>query len=94
MSQDVEVGCYWFLSIRVLDVTMVAIEADVEGVLCLSHILLLASPSPNEVDDIMCLARGVSSYMEGLTSGGAHKCFPGTDVLACEAAAMVQLNVG
>ena len=94
MSWDVEVGCYWFLSTCVLDVTMVTIEADVEGVLCLSHILLLASPSLNEVDDITCLAGGCSLYMEGLDSGGARKCLPGTDVLACEAAAMVRLTVG
>ena len=72
-----------------------------EGVLCLSHILLLASPALYEIDDITCLAGGCSSYMEGLASGGAHKCLHGTDVLACEAmlvttwaAAMVRRTVG
>ena len=43
-------GCYWFLSTLVLDLTLVTIEADV--VVRLYHILLLASPSLNEVDDI------------------------------------------
>ena len=41
MSQDVEVGCYWFLCFIIFDVTLVSIEADVAGILCFSHILLL-----------------------------------------------------
>ena len=42
-SRDVEVGIYWFLCSIILDVTAVSIEADVERILCFSHILLLAS---------------------------------------------------
>ena len=101
VSQDVEVGRYWLLSSLVLDVTAVSIEADLEGVLCFSRILLLASPALYEVDDIARLAGGCSSYMEGLVSGGTLKCFPSLNVLACEApsvatraAAEVQLTVG
>jgi len=37
------VGIYWFLCSIILDVTAVSIEADVERILCFSHILLLAS---------------------------------------------------
>ena len=43
MTRDVEVGIYWFLCSIILDVTAVSIEADVERILCFSHILLLAS---------------------------------------------------
>ena len=43
MPWDVEVGIYWFLCSIILDVTAVSIEADVERILCFSHILLLAS---------------------------------------------------
>ena len=46
VSRDVEVGCYWLLSSLVL---AVSIEADMEGVLCFSHVLLLASPALDEV---------------------------------------------
>ena len=40
-------------------------QADMEGVLCFSHILLLASPALDEVDDIARHAGGCSSYVEG-----------------------------
>ena len=100
-SQAVEVGRYWLLSSLVLDVTAVSIEADMEGVLCFSYMLLLASPALDEVDDIARLAGGCSSYVEGLASGSTLKRFPSPNVLACEApsvstraAAEVRLTVG
>ena len=69
-----------------------------EGVLCFSPILLLASPALDEVDDIARLAGGCSSYMEGLASGGTLKRFPSPNVLApsvaTRAAAKVRLTVG
>ena len=62
-----------------------SIEVDMEGIRCFSHILLLASPALDKIDDIAGLAGGCSSYMEGLASGGANKCLPRTNVLASEA---------
>ena len=41
-----------------------SIEADVEGILCLSLLLLLASPALNEVDDVADIVGGCSSCME------------------------------
>ena len=43
----VEMCRYWLLHLPMLDVIAVSVEADVEGVLCLSHILLLAPPALN-----------------------------------------------
>ena len=52
VARGVEVGCYWFLEPLVADVTAMSIEADVEGILCFSHVLHLASLALNEVDDV------------------------------------------
>ena len=41
VAQDVQMGCYWFLEFLVVDVTVMSVEADVERVLCLSHVLQL-----------------------------------------------------
>ena len=38
VARGVEVGCYWFLEPLVMNVTAMSIEADVEGILCFSHI--------------------------------------------------------
>ena len=78
MSRDVEVGSYWFLCSILFDVTAVSVEVDMEGILCFSHVLLLASSAFNKIDDIAGLAGGCSSYMEGLASGGANKCITRT----------------
>ena len=52
---------YWFLCPLVRDVVAMSIEADVEGVLCLSNILLSALPAIDQVDHVPCLAGGRSS---------------------------------
>ena len=84
MSQDVEVGSYWFLCSVI--VTAVSIEADMAGILCFSHILLLASSAFDKLYSWCAgLAGGCSPYVEGLASSGANKCIPRTDVLASEA---------
>ena len=44
-------GCYWFLEFLGADVTAVSVEADVERVLRLSHVLRLALPALDEVDN-------------------------------------------
>ena len=86
MSQDVEVGSYWFLCSVTFDVTAVSIEADMAGILCFSHILLLASSAFDKLYSWCAgLAGGCSPYVEGLASSGANKCIPRTDVLASEA---------
>ena len=48
------------------NVSAVAIQADMEGVLSFSHVLLSALLA---LDQILGLASGCSSYMEGLSSG-------------------------
>ena len=50
------------------DVIRMAIQADMEGILCLSHVLLFAL---NQVDDILGFASGRGMYMESLSSGFA-----------------------
>jgi len=52
VAWGVEVSCYWFLEPLVMDVTVMSIEADVEAILCFSHVLHLASLALNEVDDV------------------------------------------
>ena len=76
---------YWLLSSSILYVTSVSVEVNVEGVLCFSHVLLLASSASNYVDDVAGLACCCNSYMEGLTSGGAFECLSSPDVSACKA---------
>ena len=36
MSWDSEMGSYWFLCSIILNVTVMSVEADVEGILCFS----------------------------------------------------------
>ena len=43
-------------SVRRFFVTSMSIEANVEGVLCLSHVLLPESSAFNYIDDVACLA--------------------------------------
>ena len=73
-------------SVRRFFVTSVCVEANVEGVLCLFHVLLPASSAFNYIDDVAGLACCCSSYVEGLTSGGAFECVSSLDVSASKAA--------
>ena len=57
MAWAVEMASYWFLCPLMCDVVAMSIEADVEGVLCLPNILLLAI---DQVDDVPYLAGGRS----------------------------------
>ena len=56
VSRGVEMGSHWFLELLVANVAAVSIEADMERVLCLPHILQFAFPALDEVDDIPRLA--------------------------------------
>ena len=60
MAQSLEVGRYCLLCSLVPDVTSMSIQAYMEGVL---HIVFLAPPTFDEVDDITHLAGGYCSYM-------------------------------
>ena len=62
MSRGVEMGSHWFLELLVANVTAVSIEADMERVLCLSHVLQFAFSALDEVDDILHLADGSTEY--------------------------------
>ena len=57
-------GSHWFLELLVANATAVSIEADMERVLCLPHILQFAFPALDEVDDIPRLAGCCCSYVE------------------------------
>ena len=88
-SCTAKVGSYWLFCPAMNNIVAMAIQADMEGVLCLSHILFMAFLTLNQVDHILGLTSGHSSYMEGLSSndtpyGGA--CF---NVVAGEAAFIV-----
>ena len=62
-------GLYWLLYPPVCNVVAMAIKADMKGILCFSHILLSALLPLDQVDQILGLASGCSSYMEDLSSG-------------------------
>ena len=82
VSQGVEMGSHWFLQLLVANVAAVSIEADVERVLCLPHVLQFAFPALDEVDDVPRLAGCCCSYVVGVAGGSAHESILGLDVLA------------
>ena len=68
------------------DVIEMSIKADVEGVLCLSNVLLSALPAFDQVDHIPCLAGGCSTYVEVLFRGRTSEVSARLDMAAGEAA--------
>ena len=58
MSRLVEVVGYWFLQSLVGNIRPVSIEANVEAILCLTNILLLAHFALNQIDQVVCFASG------------------------------------
>ena len=82
VSRSVEMGSHWFLELLVADVTAVSIKADMERVLCLPHVLQLAFPALDEVDDFPRLSGCCCSYVVGAAGGRAHESILGPDVLA------------
>ena len=78
----VEMGSHWFLELLVANVTVVSIEADMERVLCLPHVLQFAFSALDEVDDVPRLAGCCCSYVVGTASGSAHESILSPDVLA------------
>ena len=81
VARGVEMGSYWFLEPLVADVTAVSIEADMERVLCLPHVLQFAYPALDEVDNVSRLAGCCCSYVVGAASGRAHESVPGLYLL-------------
>ena len=69
VPRGVEMGSHWFLELLVANVTVVSIEADMERVLCLPHVLQFAFPALDEVDDVPRLAGCCCSYVVGSASG-------------------------
>ena len=82
VARGVEMGCYWVFEPLVVDVALMAVEADVKRVLCLSHVLQLAFLALDEVDDIPRFAGCCCLYMEGAAGGSTCKSVLGPDVLA------------
>ena len=58
-----EMASHWFLCPPVCDIIATFNEANVAGVLCLSHVLLSVFPTFNRVNDIPCFAGGCSMYV-------------------------------
>lgn len=85
----VKMCCYWLLHPPMQDVAAVSVEADVEGVLCLPHVLLLALPALNEVDYILCLAGGHGTYVKEAAVGCAVDSGAFLDVVAGAASSAV-----
>ena len=71
-------GYYWLLCSLLVDVTAMAVEADVERVLCSPHILQLAL---NEVDDIPHFTGGCGSHMGRVACDGTSERLSSLDVL-------------
>ena len=69
MAWAVEMASYWFLCLPVCDAVAMSVEADVEGFLCLSNVLLSALPAFDQVGHVPCLAGGCSTYVDGLFRG-------------------------
>ena len=69
VSRGVEMGSQWFLEFLVANVTAVSIEADMERVLCLPHVLQFAFLALDEVDDVPRLAGCCCSYVVGAAGG-------------------------
>ena len=46
----IKVLSHWFQDLFVSDVIFVTIEADVQGILCRTDVLLLALSAPNQID--------------------------------------------
>ena len=69
VARAVEMASYWFLCPPVFDVIAMSIEADVEGVLCLPNVLLMALPAFDQVDHVPYLAGCCITYVEGLFGG-------------------------
>ena len=55
-KEQLEFNSYWLLCSPVFDVSSMSINVDMKGVLCLCHVLLLASLALNEVDGVNHLA--------------------------------------
>ena len=69
-----------------LNFIAMAIQTDMEGILCFFHILLLVLLALDQVDQILGLASGCSSYMEDLSSGCTPDGGTSMDAVAGEAA--------
>ena len=92
----IEVLSHWFLNLLVFDVISVAIEADVQGILGRTNILLSALPALYHVNCVLGLAgssrahlvgflgHSVSGFLgdsvSGFLGGSALECVCGFDV--------------
>ena len=77
---------YWLRCPPECDVITMAIQVDIEGILCLSHVLHMTLLVLNQVDDILGFVSGRGSYMESLSSGCAPDGGACLDVVAGKAA--------
>ena len=65
---SIEVLSHRFLHLLVFDVMSVAIEADVQAILCRTNVLLLALPALYEIDHTLRLAYGMCAHLVGFSS--------------------------
>ena len=79
MSTSIEVLSHWFLCL-VFDVISMAIEADVQGILCQTDILFWALPALYQIDHTLCLAGSRCVHLVGFFGHSASKHVCGFDV--------------
>ena len=81
-----EMSSYRFLGPPVQDVISVSIQANVEGVLRLAHVLFMALPAFDKVDDVARLAGGRGASVVASPGGCAPDGCPRLHMVAGEAA--------
>ena len=82
VSTSIEVLRHWFLHFLAFDVISVAIEADVQGILCSSNVLFSALPALYQIDHTLGLAGSRCVHLVGFASDSASECVRGFDMLA------------
>ena len=88
MSTSIEMLNHWFLCL-VFDVISMAIEADVQGILCQTDILFWALPALYQIDHTLCLAGGRCVHLVRFFGDRASECICGLDVLTSFTASAV-----
>ena len=73
MSTPIEVLSHRFLNLLVFDVRPVAIEAEMQGILCWTYVLLLALFALYDIHTTLGLAVSRCAHLEGLSGHRASK---------------------
>ena len=80
MPTSIEVLSHRFLYILVFDVVSVAIEADVQGIVCRTDVLFWALPTLYEIDHTLRLAGSRFEHLVAFLGNSASESICGFDV--------------